>query len=178
MQLRNLVIGRKVQILLVEERRRVQPVGAAMHEAFPMNRIRSGGGTHVDVRAAGRALLRVIHGSVDTKFLDSLRSGRGQCLPDRQVHGSRALNGCRAGAGSVRHAGIVDNARRRYLTSALAVKQVAGVDAVQQKSVAGVALAIGPDRLVAQAGVGARSPAQFRIHAGRKNRQSRKTPRG
>ena len=61
------------------------------------------------------------------------------------------------------------------MTGALAVEQILGVHAIQQKSVAGIALAVGPDGLVAQAGVGARSRREFRANARGKNRQSRET---
>ena len=76
------------------------------------------------------------------------------------------------------HSGIVHDAGRGHLAGALAVEQVAGVDAIQQKAVAGVALAIGPDRLIAQAAVGAGAAGQFGIHSGRKNGQSGEAARG
>ena len=47
-----------------------------------------------------------------------------------------------------------------------------GVDPIQQKSIAGVALAVGPDRLIAQATVGPRAAGEFCIYSGRKNGES------
>ena len=70
-----------------------------------------------------------------------------------------------AAAGAGLNAGAVDDARRRYLAGALAVEEVAGVDAVQEKAVRSVALAVGPDRRVAQAGVCAGSAAEFSADA-------------
>ena len=49
--------------------------------------------------------------------------------------------------------GFVHDSRRSHLAGGLAIKQIAGIDSVQQKAVAGVALPIGPDRLVPQAAV-------------------------
>ena len=74
--------------------------------------------------------------------------------------------------------GVIHNARQSVLTCALAVKQVAGVDAVQQERVARVALAVGPDGLIAQAGVGSGAGRQFRIHPRRQNGQSGETAGG
>ena len=61
------------------------------------------------------------------------------------------------------------------MAGALAVEQIAGIDSIQKKRVAGVALAIGPDWLIAQAGVRAGAIWQFRIHTGRENGQPRET---
>ena len=47
-------------------------------------------------------------------------------------------------------------------------------DAVQRKAVAGVALAVGENRLVAEARVAAGAAQQIRVHAGAQNRQLRK----
>ena len=63
-----------------------------------MEVVRSRSGAHIDVRAARGALLRVIHGSVYAKFFDGFRSGRGQCLANRQIGRRCALKRLRRGA--------------------------------------------------------------------------------
>src|SRR5208282_1553326 len=155
MQLRNLLVGRDVGILLVEERGSVQPIGSAMPVGFAVNGVGARSRAHVDVSAAGGALLRVVHRSVHAHLLNRLRSRSGQRLADGEVDGSGALNRSGARTGDSSHTGVVDDAGRGDLACALAVKQIAGVDSVQQETVAGIALAIGPDRLVAESAVGA-----------------------
>src|ERR1700758_3045947 len=167
--LRNFVVGRKVGVLLVEKWRRVQPVSAAMNLATAVEGIGARGGAHVDMSTAGRALLRVVHRGIDADLLNSLRGRRRDRLTDRQVDGRRALNWRRAGAGRIRHAGVVHDAGRCDLAGALAVEQVAGVDPIDQKTVAGIALSVGPDGLVAQAAVDPGSTRQFSIYTGRQN---------
>ena len=48
---------------------------------------------------------------------------------------------------------------RGHLAGALAVEEIAGVHAIQQERVGSIALAVGPDGRVAQAGVRARAAA-------------------
>src|SRR5208282_6134080 len=72
----------------------------------------------------------------------------------------------------ISNASVVYNAGRGDLACALAVEQVAGIDAVQQEAVAGIALAIGPDRLVAETAVYARAAGQFGVYSGRKYGES------
>ena len=129
------------------------------------------GGAQVDVRAAGRALLCVIHRGVDAHLLDRFRGRRGKRIADGEIDRGAGLNN--AAAARVAHAGAWSHARRGYLAGALAVEQVAGVDAIEQEAVAGVALAVGPDRGVAQAGVDAGSARQFSIDAGREDGHAR-----
>src|ERR1017187_861712 len=111
-----------------------------MDIATAVNRIRAGGGAHVDMSAARRALLCIVHRSVDAKFSNRFRSGRRQCLADGQVDCRRALNWSGAGAGSIGDASVVYNASRGNLACTLAVKQIAGVDAIEQETIAGIAL--------------------------------------
>ena len=54
----------------------------------------------------------------------------------------------------------------------LPLNKIAGIHAIQQEAVRCVALAVGPDGRVAQAGVGARAARQLRVNAGGKDRQS------
>ncbi len=115
-----------------------------------MNCIGAGGRAHVDVRAAGRSLLRIVHGRIHAQFLNGFGSRRRQRLADRQINRRRALDrGCRSAVG-IRHTGVVYDAGRGHLAGALAIEQIAGIDAVEQETVAGIALAIGPDGLIAQ----------------------------
>ncbi len=158
-QFRHFFIGGNIVVLLVEIRRSVQPIRSAMHIGSAMNGIGAGGSAHVDVGAAGGTLLRVVHGSVHAKFLNCFRGRGRQRLANGQIGRRRALNDLGGGAARAGHSGIVHNARGSHLAGALAVEQIAGVDAVQQKGIAGVALAVGPDRLIAQTAVGPGSVA-------------------
>ncbi len=60
----------------------------------------------------------------------------------------------------------VDDAGGAYLAGALAVEEVGGIDAIEGEAVGGIALAVGPDGLVAEAGVCAGSAGEFRVDAG------------
>jgi len=53
--------------------------------SLAVNGIGSGRGAHVNVRAAGRTLLGVVHRSVDVKFLNGLWSGSRQRLPNGEI---------------------------------------------------------------------------------------------
>ena len=144
----------------------------------PVQTIGAGGRAHVDVRAAGGTLLRVVHAGVDAQFLNRLRSGRRQSLPDRQIGRCGALNFRRAGLGGAADPGVIYHASRRHGTGALPIEQIAGVDAVQQKGIAGVALPIGPDRLVTQSSVRTCAARQLRVYTRRENCQPRETAGG
>ena len=180
MQLRNFVVLRNVWVLVVEKWRGVQPIRPAMQISLPVNRIGSGRRAHVDVRAAGRALLRVVHRRVHAKFLQSSPEPEWATparSPDTATPCSESVRPacwCRLRPAD---AGVVHNARGSHLAGAFSVEQIAGIHAVQQKRVAGVALAVRPDRLVAQSAVRAGAAGEFRVHARRKNRQPRETAR-
>src|ERR1700722_486162 len=148
MQLRNLVVRWNVGILLIKERRGIQPIRAAMNITASVQSVGAGGRAHVDVSPAGRALLSVVHRSIYPPLRHGFWRRSGQGLADGEINRRRTLNGRSAGAGGIGHSGIVYNSGRGYLARALAVEQIAGIDAIQQKAVAGVALAIGPDRLI------------------------------
>lgn len=83
----------------------------------------------------------------------------------------------RGGAARASNASVVHDACRGNLACALAVEKIARVDSIQQESIAGVALTIGPDRLITQSGVHASPIRQFGVHPGRKNRETRETAR-
>ena len=59
---------------------------------------------------------------------------------------------------------IVYDARGCYLTGAFTIEEIAGVDSIEQKTVAGVTLTVGPDGLVAQTAIGSRAAGKFRVH--------------
>ena len=81
MQLRNFVVGGNIVVLIEEERRGVDPVGAAMHVGRAMHVIGAGCRAQVDVRAGGRALLRVVHRRVHAHFGNVSGAGVGMALP-------------------------------------------------------------------------------------------------
>jgi len=166
-------IAGDVGVLVVEKGSAVEPVRSAVNVSAAVNGIGAGGGAHVDVRAAGGSLLRIVHRGIDAEFLNRLRCRSRQCLPDGQIRRRRGLNYFRGSVGGIRNAGIVHDARGTHRTRGLAIKQIAGVDAIEQKSVAGIALAVGPDRLITESGVGAGAFGQFRIDSGRKNGEAR-----
>ena len=71
-QLRHFFVAGDVRILVVKIRRRIEPVRSAMKVSAAVKSIGAGCGAHVDMSSAGGSLLRVVHGSVDTKFLNRL----------------------------------------------------------------------------------------------------------
>ena len=111
----------------------------------------------------------VIHRSVDAKFLNGLRCGRRQRLTNGQIGRRRSLNYFRSGAAGAGDSGVVDDAGGSDRARGLAIEQIAGVDAVEQKCVAGVALTVGPYRLIAESRVGTGSGGQFGVYSWRKN---------
>ncbi len=125
----------------------------------------AGGGAHVNVRAAGGALLGVVHGGVDAKFFYRFGRRRGQSLTNCEIGRGGALDDCSAAAGGAADAGVVYDASGGDLAGAFAIEEVAGVNAVEEKTVAGIALTVGPDGLIAESAVGARAAGEFRIHA-------------
>ena len=85
MQLGIFFAGGNVGIGVEEERSGVHRVGAAMYVSAAVKIVGARGGAHVDVRAAGGALLGVVHGSVDAKFFDGFRRGSGKRLADGEI---------------------------------------------------------------------------------------------
>ncbi len=106
------------------------------------------------------------------------RRGSGQGLADGKINGSSALDGRGGGAVGVGDSSVIDDACGGDLAGALAVEQVAGVDSVEQETVAGIALAIGPDRLIAEAAVDAGAARKFGVDSGGKNGESGETAGG
>src|SRR5260370_11578886 len=144
-----------VAILLIEKRSGVQAVAPVMKITAAVNRVGTGKGAHVDMCAAGRSLLCVVHRSVDAKFLNRFWSGRRQRLADGEEGSRQPLNNSSTGAAGAGNARIVDDAGGCDRTRGFAVEQIACVDAIEQKSVAGIALAVGPYRLIAESRIGA-----------------------
>src|SRR5258707_2300113 len=76
-KLGHFLIAWDVVVLLVEIGCGVQPIRSAVNVGPAVNSIGSGGSIHIDVGAAGRTLLRVVHRSVHVEFLNRLRCGGG-----------------------------------------------------------------------------------------------------
>src|SRR5580704_8487576 len=145
MQAGHFVAGGDVRVGVVEEGGGIESVRTPMEIGAAVESVGAGGGAHVNVGAAGGTLLGVVHGSVHPKLFDRLRSGRGESLADGEIGGSGALQRFGSGAGDAcgaADAGVVDDAGRGHLAGAFAVEEIAGVDAVEEESVAGVALAV------------------------------------
>src|ERR1700735_4235954 len=138
--------------------------------------VAAGARAHVNVRAAVRALLRVVHGGVDSNFRDALRRWRGNGVADGEIDGSAA--GTDAPASVVGLAGVIDDAEGLNLAGAFAIEQVAGVDAVEEKGIRGVALAVGPNRRVAKAAIAAGPAWQLCVDARRHDGQAGKAAGG
>ena len=164
MELRDLLALGNVGVLLEEEGRGVEPIGAAMAVGGAVEDVGAGGGGEIDVGAGGRALFGVVHGGVDADLFDGFGGRCGEGVADGEIDGGGGLDDA-AGAG-VADAGVVDDAGGGDLGGGFAVEEVGGVDAVQEKGVGGVALAVGPDGLVAEAGVGAGAAGEFGVDAG------------
>ena len=166
MQLRVLVVGGDVAVLLEEERSGVEPVGSVMEVCAAVEGVGPGLGAHIDVRAGGGSLLCVVHGGVDADLLDGLGRRRRHGVADGQVN--RGAAGHNAAAAVVGLARVVDDPEGGDLAGALAVEQVAGVHPIDEEAVGGVALPVGPDGRIAQAAVGAGAAGELDVDAGRK----------
>ena len=68
----------------------------------------------------------------------------------------------------VENGAVVGDTARRF-----AVEEIVGLDAVDDEAVAGVALTIGEDVLIAEAGVGARAGEEVGVDAGAQKRELR-----
>src|SRR5208337_5112550 len=108
-------------------------------------------GVDVNLRAAGGALLGVIHGGVDAQLLSELGRRRRQAVAvgavDRSADGRRAANRGRAGSGGSGGAAAADVeviTLRIRAAGALAVEEVGRVDTVDLEGVGCVALSVGP----------------------------------
>src|ERR1700730_18565341 len=88
------------------------------------------------------------------------------------------MNDLGGGATRSSDSGVVHNARRSHLAGALAVEQVAGVDSVQKEGIAGIALSVGPNGLIAKAGVARGAGRQLGIHPSGQNGKYRETAGG
>ena len=151
-------------IVFEEERRSVDPIRAAATVEAAVNRIAAGAGAHVDVCAAGRPLLRVIHGRVDANFLQGLRRRRRNRVADGEIDRNGTLLHAGAGsAGTRRTASVIDDSLRLNLAGALAVEEIARVDTVNKKRIRRVALAVGPNRRITQTAVRARAARKFGV---------------
>ena len=135
-----------------------------------MQRVRAGFRQYADVRAAVVALRCVVLRGVDGDFLNGIRRRSGKSLANRAVHRCAGLDGT---ARAEVLAGVQHEAVLTHLAGGIAVKQVVGADAVQGKAVAGVAVSVGEDGLIAEAGVGAAAAEEVRMNAGAENRQLR-----
>src|SRR5208282_4551711 len=148
MQAGDFVAVRNIGVGIVEKRSGIESVGGAIDVSAAVETVGAGRCAHVNVGAAGGTLLGVVHGGIDAKFFDGFGRGSGKRLADGEIGRSCALKrfGSRAGnAGGAADTGVVDDASGSDLAGAFAVEEIAGVDAVEKESVAGVALAVGPD---------------------------------
>ena len=128
-----------------------------------MKRVRADLGQHANVRAAVVALGSVVLRGVDRDFLNGIGGRSGKSLANRPVHRCAGLD--RAARAEVL-AGVQHEAVLTDLAGGIAIKQVIGADAVQRKAVAGVAVSVGKDGLIAKARVGAASAEEVRMNAG------------
>src|SRR5258708_32182943 len=99
MQLRILFAGGNVGIGIEEERSGIEGVGAAMNVGRAVKIVGAGGGAHVNGRAAGGALLSVVHGGVDAKFFYRFGRRRGQSLTNFAIGRGGVMDGIVPSAG-------------------------------------------------------------------------------
>lgn len=127
-------------------------------------------GQDADVRAAVVTLRRVIHGGIHADFLNCIRGRRGQSLADGSVDGGIGLN--RAARAEIL-TGIHHEAVFTHLAGGIAVEEVVGADVIQLEAVAGSPVSVSENRLIAEAGVGARTSQEIRVNTRAQNRQLR-----
>src|SRR6202167_2652516 len=96
----NFQVGGKIGILVKKERGGVEPVRSAMQVGGAVDCVGARGGAHVNVRAAGGALLRVVHRSIDANLLNGFRGGSGERLTDGEIGRGGALYDSAVSAGS------------------------------------------------------------------------------
>src|ERR1700721_1223489 len=125
---------------------------------------------YADVRAAVVALGGVVLRGVDGNLLNSIRGWSGKSLTDGFSHRCTRLDGApqTEALTSVKHEAVFT-----HLAGGIAVKEVVGADPVQGKAIAGVAVSVRKDRLIAEARVGAASTEEVRMDAWAKNGQLR-----
>src|SRR5271170_813964 len=124
----------------------------------------------VDVRAAVVALRCVIHRGVHGDFLDRVERRCGEGLPDGSVNGGAGLDGA---AGAEVFTSVKNEAVFSYLAGGVSVEQVIRAGAIQRKAVAGVAVPVGENGLIAEAGVRTGAAEKIGVNAGTQNRQLR-----
>ena len=159
---------------VVEEGRRIHVAVLELLVDHAVDLIGSGLGDHADVGAAVGSLGGVVHGRVDGDFLDGLDRRSGQRLADGVVDGD-ALDGA---ARAETLAGVEHEAILAHLAGRVSVEQVVGADAIERKTVAGIALPVGENSLVAEAGIGSAAADEIGMHAGTQNGQLRETAGG
>src|SRR5579872_1243183 len=135
-----------------------------------MNRVRTGLSQYPNVRAAVVALGGVVLRGVDGDFLDGIGRRSGKSLTNRPIHRRAGLDGA---ARAEVLTGVEYEAVLTHLAGGIAVKEVVGADAVQGEAVAGVAVSVGEDGLIAKARVGAPSTEEVRMNTRAENCQLR-----
>src|ERR1700694_2986156 len=119
-----------------------------MKVSASVNVIRARSGAHVPVRTTVGPLRGIVHRSIHAKFLNRFRGGGGNGFSDCQIDGGGALDWNRAQVAGLAYAGVVHDSGGVYLAGAFTVKDVAGIHAIQQKTITGIALSVGPYGLI------------------------------
>ncbi len=159
---RNCAAGLTDCVLLEEEGSRVDEVGGVCAVNLAVVVIAARGRSDLDVGSAVGTALRVVHGGPDTDFFNHLRRRRGQAIAVGSGD-SRVRLRLPTQTGSLTN--IERVSLRGVLAGSLAVEKIRYIDAVDLERIACVALSIGPERLIAQTGIGANAGQQFRVHA-------------
>src|ERR1700730_14585825 len=122
------------------------------------------------MRAAVIALRGVIHGRIHRDFLDGICGRRREGLANRSIDGCAGLNGpTRAEILS----SVQDESILADLAGKVSIKQIVRTGAVQGEAVAGVAISVGENGLIAKARVRAGAAQEIRMNAGTENCQLR-----
>src|SRR5260221_9583568 len=134
MQLRILFAGGNVGIGIEEEWSGIEGVGAAMNVGRAVKIVGAGGGAHVNVRAAGGALLGVVHGGVDAKFFYRFGRRRGQSLTNCEIGRGGGLDDCSAAAGGAAGPGVFFKASGGDFAGGFAIEEGGWGKAVEEKT--------------------------------------------
>ena len=163
-QSRVLLVRRDIGVRVIKIGIGVYPIRPAMHVSAAVDNVCARSRAHVDVRAAGGPLLRVIHRSVHAHFRDGFWSGGRNRFADSKIYRRAALHRNGAEGAGAADACVIHHAGGSHLACALAIEQAPCIHAVQQIGVARIPLAIGPDRRVPQPFIGSGPGLKLRIH--------------
>ena len=163
-------IGRQDRRSVVEERLGIHVAVLELLIDFAVQLVSAGFGEHADVRSAVGALSSVVHGGIDGNFLNGLGRRSRESLSNCPIHRRAGLD---FAAGAEALTDIEYEAVFANLAGGVSVEEIVGADAVHGEAVAGVTLAVGENRLVAESGVAASATEEVGVNTRAHDRQLR-----